>query len=61
MAGNDRNLKQRPSVPAKKASGSSKGGPDKHDGRDRIRPGTYQSQTKPAWDGPSVILKDGDD
>ena len=40
---------------------TTKGGPSKHDGRDRIRPGTYQSQTKPAWDGPSVILKDGDD
>lgn len=36
-------------------------GPDKNDGRNRIRPGTYDAQTKPAWDGPSVILKECDD
>lgn len=53
---------QRESVPTKPGMKTKdSGGPSKHDGRDRIRPGTYQSQTKPAWDGPSVILKDGDD
>jgi len=57
MAGNDRNLKQRPSV-AKKAqpSGGSKGGPQKFDGRDRIRPGTYD-KPKAGWDGPGRVLK----
>lgn len=52
---------QRPSVPTKAMKSVKVKGPDVNDGRDRIRPGTYQSQTKPAWDGPSVILKDGDD
>ena len=52
---------QRPSVPTKPGMKTKdSGGPSKHDGRTGPR-GTYQSQTKPAWDGPSVILKDGDD
>jgi hypothetical protein len=51
----------RESVPTKPGMKSIKvPGPSKHDGRTGPR-GTYQSQTKPAWDGPSVILKDGDD
>lgn len=36
-------------------------GPQVNDGRNRIRPGTYDVKTKPAWDGPSVILKECDD
>lgn len=36
-------------------------GPQANDGRNRIRPGVYDVQTKPAWDGPSVILKECDD
>lgn len=53
---------ERPKVPTKPGMKTKEGGgPSKHDGRSLAHRGTYQSQTKPAWDGPSVILKDGDD
>ena len=52
----------RESVPTKPGMKSIKvKGPDVKDGRSLAPRGTYQSQTKPAWDGPSVILKDCDD
>lgn len=51
---------QRESVATKPMKSVKVPGPSKHDGRTGPR-GTYESQTKPAWDGPSVILKGCDD
>lgn len=49
---------QRPSVARKPLPAGPAGGPVKKDGRDRIRPGTFNEKRSPAFEGPSVVLKD---
>lgn len=63
MAGNDQNLKQRPTPKKVKANGAkaaAKIGPKQFSGRERTAAGGYAAggKSKPMFDGPSQILKD---
>lgn len=60
MAGNDQNLRQRPTPKAAKAKPASKCAPKTFTGRERTNAGGYASggESKAMVNGPSQIFKD---